>query len=260
MLRRNNISPLTRTKSISLSKRIAMLCIVLLMLNAVNVSAQVISNNGAVMSVSSGTVVNNASDVNNTSGTIDNSGTINLTGSWTNSGTFTSGTGSTVDYNGSGPQSVAGLNYYHLTISGATDTLAAYYKTVQSSTNVSGVLTINSGSTLDIGTFTSSTIAGGTNSGKIRWSGSNVYVGGTGTTEFYGSNPATLAPGVSYGNILVSSTGTNTISGAVTAIGGTAAVGVTVNSNLTVSGNLTITGMDLVNNGTITNNGTVTVQ
>lgn len=255
-----------------------MLACALLVSVSAKLPAQVISNNGAVMSITSGTILIGG-DIGNSAGTISNNGTISLTGTytnasttngngayniggnWTNNGTFTPGT-STVTMDGISSQLLSGttsITFNNLTIVGATDTSAANYKIVQTTTSITGILTVSSGNTLDLGTFTSS-IASGANNGKIRWAGSNVYVSGIGTTEFYGSTATAIAIGANYGNILIWGSGTNTISGSVTAISGLAVVGVTVNSNLTVTGTLTVTGMDLVNNGSITNNGTITVQ
>ena len=85
--------------------------IVLLSLCHGSLRAQIISNNGAVISVSTGAAVSNVSEVNNVSGTISNNGSVAVTGNftngattsgngaftiggnWTNNGTFTSGTG-----------------------------------------------------------------------------------------------------------------------------------------------------------------------
>jgi hypothetical protein len=188
---------------------------------------------------------------------------LNLSGTSTIATLTASATGNTVNYNGSGPQNIAGVGYYHLSLSGAPDTSGAYAKTATAALTVTGTLTINSGNSLNMGTFSGSTFGGSSvNNGKIRWAASNAYVAGTGTTEFYGSLASTVAPGTNYGNILLTGSGTMTISGAVTAIGGDANVGVTVADNLTISGtgNLTVTGMELNNDGTITNNGSITVQ
>jgi hypothetical protein len=201
--------------------------------------------------------------------TLVNGGTIGIAATFTNSASFTSGgyitTNNTVDYNGSSAQSVTSFTYNNLTVSNAVDTSAANYKTAASTLTVGGTLTVNSGNTLDMGSFSSSTFGGGsTNSGKIRWSADNVYVIGTGTTEFYGSTDGNVAAGASYGNLWFTGTGTKTIGAgvAVIATGGTAAFGVTVTNNLTIAGtgSLTVTGMDLNNDGTITNNGAITVQ
>ena len=91
--------------------------------------------------------------------------------------------------------------------------------------------------------------------------GNNIFVSGTGVTEFYGNGATTVATGATYGNILFTGAGAMTISSAVTATGGDPNVGVTVKSNLTITGaTLTVTGMDFNNIGTYTNNGTLTVN
>ncbi len=170
--------------------------------------------------------------------------------------------GSTMTYNASSAQTIlSSESYNNLTIASATDTSTANYKTAAGALTVGGTLTINAGNTLDMGNFAGSSFAAATNSGKIKWARSNVYVSGNGATEFYGSIATTVAAGT-YGNMFFTGSGANSISGIVAATGGTAADGVTVNTNLTVNGGgqLNITGMDLVNNGTIDNSGSITVQ
>jgi hypothetical protein len=204
---------------------------------------------------------------------VTSSGTLNLT-----SGTFRLGSagaatafplfaannisaGTTVEYASGIAQNVSNVpTYSNLKIANASS--AANYKTALGTLTISGTLTINSGNTLDMGSFASSTFGGSsTNSGTIRWSANNVFLNGTGTTEFYSSSAGNVVAGT-YGNLWFTGSGTKTISGGVIATGGNAAFGVTVSNNLTISGtgNLTVTGMDLNNDGTITNNGTITVQ
>lgn len=190
--------------------------------------------------------------------------TVAVSGTYTVSGGNRNyGTG-TFAYASSTAQTVmSSENYYNLSITGASDTSAANYKTADGNLSVSGALTVNAGNTLDMQGYSSSTFgAGSSNSGKIRWSASNVYVPGAGVTEFYGSSAGTVAPGSSYGNLWFTGSGTKTINGSVTATGGNAAFGVTIGNNLTIvpSGVLTVTGMDLNNEGSLTNNGTITVN
>lgn len=195
--------------------------------------------------------------------TLANSGIISISGTFTKGTNSYTVTSSTVSFNGSGAQTIPSFTFNNLTITGAADTSSSNYKTEAGTLTVNGILTVAAGNTLNMSTFSSSTFgASSVNYGKIRWAGSNYYVAGTGVTEFYGSSATTIAPGSNYGNIIISGSGTNAISGAVSASGGTASVGVTVNTNLTVSntGTLTITGMDLVKNGSITNNGIIRIQ
>ncbi|MBC7743677.1 MAG: T9SS type A sorting domain-containing protein [Flavobacterium sp.] len=101
-----------------------------------NCFAQVLSNNGAVATIASGTVVNTSSVANNT-GTITNNGTISISshlsnggtisgngllhigGNFTNSGSFNAGLG-TVNFNGSLSQNIAPLTFYNLNIANAS--------------------------------------------------------------------------------------------------------------------------------------------
>jgi len=207
--------------------------------------------------------VSNSRTTNNV--TMANGGTVGVAGAFNPTATFSSGgyvvTNNTLNFNGTVSQSVPVFPYYNLTISGSDTSV---YKSASGTLSVSGALNVSSNGTLDMGSNSFATLGSSSLSatGKIRWAGSNIYIAGTGTTEFYGSSATTVAPGMNYGNMLFTGSGAMTISGAVTATGGTAATGVTVDNNLTIApgGYLTVTGMDLNNNGAITNNGTITVQ
>lgn len=166
------------------------------------------------------------------------------------------GTGTFV-YNGTSAQSVAGEGYNNLTIA-----TTGGYATASAAITLTGTgnLVINSGSTLDMAGFNSSTFPGGSNNnaGTIRWSGDNAYVSGTGTTEFYSTSAGIIASGTNYGNMLFSGTGMKTFTTNPITATGTMTVNsgalVTVNNGITlqINGNVT-----LVN--TITNLGTINV-
>jgi len=94
----------------------------------IGIDAQVISNNGAVLTIGSSAVLN-TKDIINTAGTIKNNGTINLTGNWTNTATYIPGVG-TVYFIGSVNQIIS---------NSSVDTI---YNLVES--NASG-LTLSSG-------------------------------------------------------------------------------------------------------------------
>lgn len=107
-------------------------------------------NNASVLSVGGNVTIGGSG---NRRGSINmtNGGTLRLAGSFitTNLNTFTRGSG-TIEYNASGNQNVTSLlgAYNNLTISGSgTKTLAA-------SINVASTLTVNSGTTLALSTFT----------------------------------------------------------------------------------------------------------
>jgi len=126
--------------------------------------AQVISNNGAVMSVTSGAVIT-TKDLSNGAGTISNNGnitlsgnytnagttngngTINLAGNWTNTGTFTPGTG-TVNFNGSADQTITkagGETFFNLNINNSGISPANLLQ-LSNDVTVSGTLTMTLGS------------------------------------------------------------------------------------------------------------------
>lgn len=88
----------------------------------------IVANND--ISIEGGAILNNANGVS-----------ISLAGDWTNFGTFTTG-GSTVTFNGTN-QELGGL-FYSVTLSGSGT------KTLNSQLDVDGLLTVNSGVTLDV--------------------------------------------------------------------------------------------------------------
>ena len=178
-----------------LIRLITSLSLVLFSFYCQTLQAQVISNAGAAMSISSGTVLN-AVDIENTSGTITNSGTVTLTGNhsnagtsagdgtynisgnWTNTGTFTAGS-STVNFNGGNAQSIGGsaaTTFHNLTIANTNGGInLTNPESVDGSLSLSsGVLSTSATNILSL-TNTSSaaiTTASGTSyvSGPMKWS------------------------------------------------------------------------------------------
>ncbi len=162
--------------------------------------------------------------------TFPNGGTVGISGSFTPSATFTTGnyvtTGNTINFNGSGSQTIPALgtaNYNNLTRSG-TGTA-----TLDATIGIAGNLTI-SGGTLDLSTFTANrTTAGGTLTlgagATLRIGGTNSLpanysthsIAATSTIEYYGGNQtvAVLNSGQNYGNLTISGTGTKTLAGTI---------------------------------------------
>ena len=144
----------------------------IIVLTSSNLFAQVINNNAAVISISSGTVINADSIINaataivqnngtaniinlNNAGTVQGNGVYNISNFFNNTGTFTCGT-STVNYNGTLAQIIAAVNYYNLTVSNARSSNNITY----SSATIIGV----AGAFSPNATFTSGTnIITGTN-------------------------------------------------------------------------------------------------
>jgi len=107
-------------------------CSLISILFCCNSKAQIISNNGAFLSATMGTVIGTDSIFNNpasslindgilnsftinNAGNIQGNGTYNVSKRFSNSGTFTPGT-SSVNYTSSGDQIIATVNYYDLNI------------------------------------------------------------------------------------------------------------------------------------------------
>jgi hypothetical protein len=159
-------------------------------------------------------------------------------------------------YNGTAAQSViGGITYNNLTIA-----TTGGNATASAAITLTGNLVINLGSTLDMAGFTTSSFPGGSNNnaGTIKWSGNNVYVSGTGTTEFYSAAVGNVATGANYGILLFSGTGMKTFAVSPVTATGTMTVNsgaqVTVNNGVTVQ----VNGSTLLS-GNVTNNGAVNV-
>ena len=152
---------------------------------------------------------------------------------------FTISSTSTVTYNGTVAQAVAGVSYGHLTCSNSST------KTLAATCTVNGNLTIGSGATLNGATFTINLYGNWNNSGTFAPASSTITLNGasktiTGATTF---NKLTV-----YGSYVVSGSDI-TYNGLLTiATGGSYDGG---------SGNATVNG-DLTNNGSLISNGVTT--
>lgn len=163
-----------------------------------NVSmGQVLSNNSAVVSLTSGAFVVSM-DVGNASGTIANNGTIQLSGSytnggttsgngtfqlggdWTNNGTFSAGSG-TLTFNGTALQHMGGSasaqNFNNVIVSNSSGVVLGG----SGSFTINGSMTISNGSSLDLPTGPVLTFGSGasittTGTGKIILQSGSNYV------------------------------------------------------------------------------------
>ena len=137
--------------------------------------------------------LNHASAVLNVSGAISNSGTWSIPVS-----------GSTVNFNASGSQTIAALDYSNLQTSGSGS------KTLDGDLTVGQVVTIGSGTTLALGTRTLSLPYVGT---PLVLSG--ALDAGTGTVLYNGSGAQNLAS-ASYYNLKTAGSGNKTLGGSTT--------------------------------------------
>ena len=181
-------------------------------------------------------VAGNYIDLNGTGGnrTLVNGGTIGVSGVFTpGAGTYTV-TGNTMDFNG-GTQSIPALTYNSLTISGTGD------KTATGTVNVNGVLTINSGRILSMGT----NLLGG----------NPTSTSGTGTLQ----TQNTANPAIPTGETWAFTVEYN--GAAQTVEAGTYSTGLTISGSgdKTVEA-ITINGVFTINSGRIANMGTNTLS
>jgi hypothetical protein len=149
-------------------------------------------------------------------------GTLNLAGSWNKTGTFTASNTGIFHYNGA-DQNIAALDYYKLQISNAGT------KSLTANTTVRDVLTVNSGSTLGLATFTLTLPLAGTpfvNQGEMLPGASTVLYTAAGATE--------IAPG-SYYNLTTSGGARSLANGGTYEIGGAFTPGSTTFSSVTGS-------------------------
>jgi hypothetical protein len=175
------------------------------------------------------------------SSTLDaGSNTLNLSGTGTPlvvNGTFTEGT-STVDFNAAGAQNIPGLTYYNLSTS-TGDT-----KTLQGTTTISNLLTINPSTTLNAGSAVLNLSRDGS---PLIVNG--AFSAGTSTVDFNGTGTQNI-PAITYFNLNTSNGDTKSIMGTTT-----------VSNVLTIDASTTLdmgeyilnlggSGTPLVNNGT----------
>lgn len=195
--------------------------------------------------------------------TLASSGTIGVGGAFNPSATFTSGayvvTGSSIDYNAAGAQSIVGGSsfplYNNLTVSGSGT------KTASGAIALTAAGVLNNSVTFDMGTFALGFTAAPTNTGTVQFggAGNGIPVGSTsGTVEYNGTVAQAVTAGTYFDLAFTNGTSGSaekTASGAVIANHN-----VTVNASgfVTVSGSLQAIN-DLSNSGAITNTGTITV-
>ncbi|MVT07637.1 T9SS type A sorting domain-containing protein [Chitinophaga tropicalis] len=153
--------------------------------------------------------------------------------------TYTLNTGSTVNYNSAGAQSVAGVSYGQLILSnGNTKTLAA-------SATVNGDLTIGSGTTFSASSFTIN--LGG------NWSNSGTFAPGTGTLVLNGSSK-TISGATTFNKVTVY--GSYAVSGSDIIYNGLLLV--TPSGSYDGGSGLATLNGDLTNQGVLVSNGTTT--
>lgn len=165
--------------------------------------------------------------------------TISVGGNWSNSGTFNPGNG-TVQYNGSGAQSISASTFNNIIISKPSGTLA-----LAGNIGVNSNITVNQGQ-VNMGSFTANrSAAGGTftlaDGTVLEVGGANnfpanfaVYNLGTTSTVNFNGTAAQTIPGISYGNLIATNGGGNAKA---------------ITGNTTVNGNLIIESAASLNSG-----------
>ena len=207
----------------------------------VNVGRDFVNQTGVVTN-SSTAVIDANNDVTNTTGTFTNTGIVRVFNNLTSTSGFVT-TAGTVEYDGSGAQSVLGITYGTLkALTGGTKTLAG---AVTASTGFE----IGGGATLAVNTNTL------TLNGTVT-TGGTLTSANSGTVEYLGASQNVFA--ATYGNLTVGGSGTHTSSGTVTvnSVYTNAVSGVilsTVGFTSAVGANLS------ANSGTLQASGTVTI-
>ncbi len=166
--------------------------------------------NGTSLQLSSSSVLGIANTFTITAGTLN----------------VTSTAPNTVNFNGTGAQSVNAITYHHLTLSNGNTKAAA------GGITVNGNLTIASSTTFNGGSYTHSILR--------NWSNSGTYNASTGTVEFTGAGNATVTGATSFSTVTVNksaSTTTLSLLNNITA----ATVNMTTGTILTGNNSLTIT-------------------
>jgi fibronectin-binding autotransporter adhesin len=158
-----------------------------------------------------------------------------------NFSSYTLNNASSVTYNGTGVQTIAGVTYGNLILSNG----ASNAKTLGGSASVNGDITISSGATVDGSSFT--IILGG------NWNNSGTFTPSTGTVVFAGTSK-TITGNTTFNRMTI--TGTYTVSNNDIIINGRFFV-TSTGSYAAGSGTHTVNG-DLINSGILTSIGTTT--
>ena len=217
-------------------------------------------NNTGLIVISSGVTVNAAQvqrgTGNNGNWNITINGTLGIRGTTFNSGTLTTvtaSTGSTINYNGTVPQTVFATAYSNLTISGSST------KTLSAATTINGTLAINGGATLANGGFdvdspTAITLECGATGSTLSGAGVLTLGGNVTVNKITGTGVgATISCPVALTN---ATTRTFTVADETTAV-----TDLTISGIISTSGNLTKAGTGtLLLSGTNTYTGTTTVS
>ena len=185
------------------------------------------------LNVSGSITMEGTSDRNNL--TFSGNGTINVGGDFTGGG-FTCST-STVNYNGSGAQNVGSYTYYNLNIAtSGTKTLAGAITmrnlAIQNSAvlasdvnaitgNASGTFTMAAGTGLTLGNSGSATAV----SFPSNYTTGNTTLNNTSTVTYQTDGAQNVSGVPAYGNVVLATSGTKTMSAALT-----------VNNNLSITG------------------------
>jgi hypothetical protein len=172
----------------------------------------IMNGNGGTLNLGSG-LAHNVTNVTMTKGTLNcGSSTFNFNGTWTGTGAiFTAGTG-TIGYSSSVAQTVLNtLTYYNLAVSGAgTKTITA------TPLNVSGTLSLSSGSTLTTNAVSNYNINVGGN-----WTNNGGTFTNTNTTVILNASAAQTIGGTqstTFNNLTISTNGANTLLGIATTV------------------------------------------
>ncbi len=229
----------------------ALLCIVMLFVTVQETKTQVISNSGAVMTVSAGAVVTTA-DVNNHTGEIANNGTMQLTGNWADTATYTPGSG-TVEFTGSTNQTISkpgGETFNHL-VAANTGSGSGFSVGINDNVTVNGNLTVKAGNfsfgtnavhTLNVlGTLRASTgtidMSTGTNIDHIMQlrgdsnTCNQLIADDQSIVEYLGGNNQQVFASANYRDIRFAGTGIKQLQGDVTAAGDNMYIATNVDAN-----------------------------
>jgi hypothetical protein len=228
--------------------------------STLNINSTATATSGVLTSGSTGTVTYNQSSAGQAvlAGTYGNltfsayaktlasSGTIGIAGTFTPAGSGHTVTGSTIDFNGaSGSQTVPVFTYNNLAVSGsATKTFASGTITVGGNLAASGGAVTTTGSTVEFNASSGSQSIAALNYNNLTFSnaGTRVFASGSttgiaGTLTVSGGSVTTTGstidfnggaqsiPALTYNNLTLSGSGTDTLAASTTTIGGNFSLG-----------------------------------
>ncbi len=247
-----------------------------------NISGSLLTVNGTGGTLNLGTgLIHSVMDVTLSSGALNGGSSIlNISGIWTGTGGFSADTG-TINFNGSGAQTIPPLNYFNLVsssngarilASSGPIGIAGIFTPGSNSYSISGsTINFNGSGSQTVPAFNYHNLTSSSTGARTLASSGTIGVAGvftpginfyitTGSTVNYNGNTAQSIPVFNYHNLEVGNGNTKTLNGAIT-VNGSLNIGAGTILDVSANSYALIVAGDWLNSGSFTaRNGTVTLN